>query len=222
VVLLAGEPGVGKSDPAARRGPAVGGRRRHPVPRGQRRGVGEPGPSARRAARRPARPALPGVRERPGAVLGHLDAVSPACSCSTRCRPSRPRHRGRARAVSPRSARSPPRWSGSPRSAASPPSWSVTSPRTVRSPAPACLGAPGRRRLHFEGDKHSSLRPGARGEEPLRRRRRGGLLRDARGRHHQPRRPVRPVPHPLSEPVPAPASPWPWRAAGRWSPRCRR
>ena len=37
--------------------------------------------------------------------------------------------------------------------------------------------------LHFEGDKHSSLRLVRGREEPVRRGRRGRLLRDARGRH---------------------------------------
>ena len=77
--------------------------------------------------------------------------------------------------------------------------------------------------LHFEGDKHSSLRLVRGREEPVRRRRRGRLLRDARGRHHQPGRPVRALPDPLRRAgARAPASRWRWRGGGPWSPRCRR
>ena len=77
VVLLAGEPGVGKStlllDVASALRRAGGTRaRRH------RRGVGRPGAAAGRAHRRAARPALPGRRDRPG-------------------RAARPRRDGRAR-----------------------------------------------------------------------------------------------------------------------------
>ena len=39
--------------------------------------------------------------------------------------------------------------------------------------------------LHFEGDRHSRLRHGARGQEPLRPGRRGGLLRPVRRRHRR-------------------------------------
>jgi DNA repair protein RadA/Sms len=92
VVLLAGEPGVGKSTlllDVAQQWPRGRGRGR-PGARGQRRGVG--GPGRLRAER------IGALHERLflaaetdlSAVLGHLDDVKPACSCSTRCRRSRP------------------------------------------------------------------------------------------------------------------------------------
>nr|BFE67363.1 hypothetical protein GCM10020092_006640 [Actinoplanes digitatis] len=63
VVLLAGEPGVGKSTLLLDVAQQWAARHEHAVARGQRRGVGQPGPAARRAARRAARQPLPGLRE---------------------------------------------------------------------------------------------------------------------------------------------------------------
>ena len=78
VVLLAGEPGVGKSTlllDVAQQWAASGG---HPVARGQRRGVGQPGAAARRAASAPCTSGSIWPSENDlGAVLGHLDAVKP-------------------------------------------------------------------------------------------------------------------------------------------------
>ena len=127
---------------------------------------------------------------------------SPACWCSTRCRPSpRPASTGCAGGVTQVRA--------------------VTAALVARGQGARHRDRPGRARhqgrqvagprvlehlvdvvLQFEGDKHSSLRMVRGLKNRFGAGRRGRLLRDARGRHHQPARPVRAVPHPHAEPVP--------------------
>ena len=193
VVLLAGEPGVGKSTLlldvaqqwARRRAAApslvVSGEESVSQVRLRAERIGALHEQLYLAAEtdlaRGARPPRRGQARPAGARLGadHL----------------RPRHRRRRPAASPRSGRSPPRWSRSPRSAASPPSWSATSPRTARSPARGCWStwstwcctsrATSTPRCGWCAGVKNRFGAG----------RRGRLLRDARGRHHQPA-PTRP------------------------------
>ena len=88
---------------------------------------------------------------------------------------------------------------------------------------PARPRAPRRRRAPLRGRPQLALPDAARGQEPLRPGRRGRLLRPRARRHHRGRRPHRALPR---------AAPRPrlrhlrrgdrWRAAARCSPRCRR
>ncbi len=120
---------------------------------------------------------------------------SPGCWSSTRCRPSRRPAPRASPEVSPRSGPSRRRSSRWPRNAESrrcssghvTKDGNVAGPRVLEHLVDVVL--------QFEGDKHSSLRMvrglknrfGAADEV--------GLLRDARGGHHEPARPVRAVHH---------------------------
>ena len=108
-ILLAGEPGVGKStlllEVAAQTA-----RLQPPHPLRHRRGVGQPGAAARRPHRRRTRRALPRRRDRPRRdPHPHRGGAARPCWSSTRSRPSAPRASTACRAGSPRSRRSRPR-----------------------------------------------------------------------------------------------------------------
>ena len=196
VVLLAGEPGVGKStlllDVAARFAAARPARAlRH------RRGVRRPGAAARRPHRRarattcssPPRPTWP-------PCSATSTRSSPTCWSSTRCRPS----------PAPRST-APPAASRQVREVAAAlirvakergiatvlvghvtKDGSIAGPRLLEHLVDVVL--------HFEGDRHSRLRMVRGGEEPVRPGRRGRLLRPVRRRHRRAGRPERAVPVP--------------------------
>ena len=198
VVLLAGEPGVGKSTllldvaqqwaPASRPAPSlvVSGEESVSQVRLRAERLGALHEQLYLAAESDlARRARPPRRGQ----------ARPARS-STRCRPSPPRHRRRARRrdAGARGHRRAGRARQGARHRHRP-----RRPRHQgrRGRRPARARAPGRRRAALRGRQALVAAAGPRGEEPLRRRRRGGLLRDARGRHRQPPRPVRAVPHPL-------------------------
>ena len=101
VVLLAGEPGVGKSTLLLEVAAQLGrGRATRPVRHG--RGVRRPGAAPRRAHRRARRRAVPRCRDRPVAPCSGTSRRSTrACSWSTRCRPRVGRGRRRARRGDP-------------------------------------------------------------------------------------------------------------------------
>ena len=83
--------------------------------------------------------------------------------------------------------------------------------------------APRRRRAALRGRSALVAAARARDQEPLRRRGRGRLLRDARGRHRRAHRPVRAVPvRPRGRGARHLRDDHRRRAAARWSPRCRR
>ena len=123
------------------------------------RGVGGPGAAPRRPHRRPRPASLPRRRDRPvGHARTRRRCAARRCSSSTPCRRSAPptstarrrRHpgpRGRRRAdpASPRTAR----W---------PSCWSATSPRTASIAGPRLLEHLVDVVLHFEGERHSTLR----------------------------------------------------------------
>ena len=146
---------------------------------------------------------------------------SPSWSSSTRCRRSAaPRSRGRP-ATSARSARSPPRSSRWPRRAASRCCSSATSPRTGRSPARACSST-------SSTSSCSSRATGTRGCGWCARSRTGTAppTRSAASTCPTSASSGSPTPAGSSCPVapprsPARASPSRSRAGGRWSPRCR-
>ena len=187
VVLVAGEPGIGKStlllDVAAR---AARRRGTHRALR-DRRGVGRPGAAAGRAHRgdgqapstSPPRPTSPpcSARSRPSART---------CWSSTPCRPSPAREvegaagnvsQVREVAASPDPGRQGPRHRH-------PPGRPRHQGRLHRRPPGA--RAPRRRRGAVRGRPALPAAPGARGQEPLRPHRRGRLLRPLRRRHRRP------------------------------------
>ena len=202
VLLLAGEPGVGKSTlllevahrVAAADGPALV---RH------RRGVRGPGPAARRAHRRAARRTS---TSRPRPTSPRSSATSTRSSptpARPRLRPDRSRSPavdGTAGGVTQVREVAAALIRASPRSAAWPRCWSATSPRTAPSPGPRLLEHLVDVVLHFEGDRHSTLRLVRAIKNRFGAGRRGRLLRDARRRHHRARRPLRPVPVPARRP----------------------
>ena len=183
VVLLAGEPGVGKSTLLLDVAQRWAARCRQPVAGDQRRRVGQPGAAAGRAHRGARRAALPRGRKRPvgrarpprrgqaraaGARLG-ADHLAPRC----RGRSGRgdPGPRGHRRpGLGRQGARHRDR-AGRPRDQGRP---------GRRSPG---ARAPGRRGAALRGRQALGAAAGPGHEEPLRGGRRGGLLRDARGWH---------------------------------------
>ena len=205
VVLLAGEPGVGKSTLLLE--VAAQARRGRPAPRctsparsrPPRCGCG-PSASARSTAglylaaetdlARRARPRRRGQPRPAGRRLG-ADHRSAADVDGSRRR-RHPGPRGRRRADRGRQG-----------AAASRPCWSATSPRTAAIAGPRVLEHLVDVVLQFEGERHSRLRLVRAVEEPLRPDRRGRLLRPGRRRHHRAARPERAVPVPTrTEPVP--------------------
>ena len=219
VVLLAGEPGVGKStlllEVAAKA--ATAGAVRH------RRGVGGPGAAAGRAHRRAARRAVPRGRVRP---RRHPRAPRGAAArpADRRLHPDdvhcgRRRRAGRGDADARRDRRA--HRAGQGARAAGAAGRARHQGRRHRRAAGA--GAPGRRRAVVRGRQALHAAHGAGREEPLRTRRRGGLLRAARRGDRRDARPVRVVLGPVRRTAGARArrSPSSWTGGARCPPRCR-
>ena len=225
VVLLAGEPGVGKSTLLGERRPPPGPARRHPhrplrLGRGERRADRRPGPAHRldraRASCSPTRPTS-------GRCSATSRPTTPSCSSSTASSPWRRRPSRGGPAASRRSRRSRRSSPGSPRSGGMPLLLVGQSTRENAVAGPRTMEHMVDTVLTFEGDKHTSLR----------------LLRSVKNRYGpadevvcfeqtdrgpaRGARPVRPVPQPPRQPR-ARARAWrsPSTAAGRSRPRCRR
>ncbi len=177
---------------AGRRG--QGGHRAAPHALRHRRGVGRPGPAARRPDQRAVRAPLPRRRVRPRRRArahrgGQPRPADPGLGTDHRLRRAgrRPRRpgpgpRGGGRADPGVQGARHGHPAGRPRHQGRPDRW----------PAPA--GAPGGRGAQLRGGPARPAAPHPRGQEPLRRHRRGGLLRAARRGHRRPGRPVRPLP----------------------------
>ena len=186
VVLLAGEPGVGKSTLLLEVAGAAGAR---PAVRTLYVTGEESAAQVRLRADRTG--ALHdelylAAETDLGAVLGHLDDGQ-AGAAGARLGADHRRRRASTAcpAASPRSARSPPRWSRWPRTRGIATVWSGTSPRTARSPGPRVLEHLVDVVLHFEGDQHSRLRMVRAVKNRFGAGRRGRLLRAARRGHRR-------------------------------------